>query len=68
MRVEIAGGKMLNAEEKALAPGTTITVKNLFYNMPAPREFLRTEPTELAHIASLVTHYSLAHLDKTFHL
>src|SRR2546430_752560 len=32
---------------------------------PARRKFLRTEPTELAHIASLVTHYSLAHPDKT---
>jgi DNA mismatch repair protein MutL len=67
-RVEIAGGKMLSVEEKALPSGATITVNNLFYNMPARRKFLRTEPTELAHIASLVTHYSLAHIDKTFTL
>jgi DNA mismatch repair protein MutL len=67
-RVEIAGGKMLNVEEKALPVGTTITINNLFYNMPARRKFLRTEPTELAHVASLVTHYSLAHIDKTFTL
>ncbi len=67
-RVEIAGGKMLNVEENALPPGTTITVNNLFYNVPARRKFLRTEQTELAHIASLVTHYSLAHIDKTFTL
>ena len=67
-RVEIAGGKMLSVEEKALPPGATITVNNLFYNMPARRKFLRTEPTELAHVASLVTHYSLAHIDKTFTL
>jgi DNA mismatch repair protein MutL len=67
-RVEIAGGKMLNVEEKALPAGTTIVVNNLFYNMPARRKFLRTEPTELAHVASLVTHYSLAHIDKTFTL
>jgi DNA mismatch repair protein MutL len=67
-RVEIAGGKMLNVEEKALPAGTTITINNLFYNMPARRKFLRTEPTELAHVASLVTHYSLAHIDKTFTL
>ncbi len=66
MRVEIAGGKMLRADETALTPGATVTVRDLFYNVPARRKFLRSEPTELAHIASLVTHYSLAHPDKTF--
>jgi DNA mismatch repair protein MutL len=65
-RVEVAGGKMLSADEAALAPGTQITVRDLFYNVPARRKFLRSEQTELAHIASLVTHYSLAHTDKTF--
>ncbi|HEY1337846.1 MAG TPA: DNA mismatch repair endonuclease MutL [Bryobacteraceae bacterium] len=66
--IEIAGGKMLRCEEAALAGGTAITVRDLFYNVPARRKFLRSEQTELAHIASLVTHYSLAHPDKTFHL
>ena len=66
--IEIAGGKMLRCEEAALGGGTSITVRDLFYNVPARRKFLRTEQTELAHIASLVTHYSLAHPDKTFHL
>ncbi len=67
-RVEIAGGKMLQVDEAALPRGTTITVENLFYNVPARRKFLRTDKTELAHIASLVTHYSLAHIDKSFYL
>src|SRR5436190_15789919 len=67
-RIEIAGGKMLRCDEAALGGGTAITVRDLFYNVPARRKFLRTEPTELAHIASLVTHYSLAHPDKTFQL
>ena len=67
-RIEIAGGKMLRCEETALGRGTVITVRDLFYNVPARRKFLRTEPTELAHIASLVTHYSLAHPSKTFRL
>jgi len=66
--VEIAGGKMLRCEEVARAPGTSITVRDLFYNVPARKKFLRSEQTELAHIASLVTHYSLAHPDKTFRL
>ena len=67
-RVEVAGGKMVNVVETALPGGTTITVRDLFYNVPARRKFLRTEKTELAHIASLLTHYSLAHLDKSFQL
>jgi len=65
-RIEIAGGRMLRCEEAALGGGTAITVRDLFYNVPARRKFLRTEQTELAHIASLVTHYSLAHPAKTF--
>ena len=65
-RIEIAGGKMLRCEEAALGGGTVIAVRDLFYNVPARRKFLRTEQTELAHIASLVTHYSLAHPEKTF--
>ncbi len=64
--VEIAGGKMLRCDEAALAEGTTITVRDLFYNVPARKKFLRSEPTEIAHIASLVTHYSLAHPAKSF--
>lgn len=66
--VEIAGGKMLRCDEAALTPGTSITVRDLFFNVPARKKFLRTEQTELAHIASLATHYSLAHPDKTFQL
>src|SRR3989475_4929872 len=65
-RIEIAGGKMLVCEETALGGGTVITVRDLFFNVPARRKFLRSEPTELAHIAALVTHYSLAHPDKSF--
>jgi DNA mismatch repair protein MutL len=67
-RIEITGGKMLRCEEAALGRGTSIAVRDLFYNVPARKKFLRTEQTELAHVASLVTHYSLAHPDKTFQL
>ncbi len=67
-RLQIAGGKLLTVEEAALEPGTTITVRDLFFNVPARKKFLRSEQTELAHIASLATHYSLAHPDKAFRL
>jgi DNA mismatch repair protein MutL len=66
--VEIAGGKMLRVEEIAQQGGTTITVRDLFFNVPARKKFLRSEQTEIAHIASLVTHYSLAHPSKSFTL
>jgi len=67
-RVEIAGGKIFNCDEIARGGGTAIAVRDLFFNVPARKKFLRSEQTELAHIASLVTHYSLAHPDKTFEL
>lgn len=67
-RVEIAGGKIVTCEEIARGRGTTITIRDLFFNVPARKKFLRSESTELAHIASLVTHYSLAHPGKTFEL
>src|SRR5215472_1736421 len=66
--VELAGGKILRCDEAALAGGTTMTVRDLFYNVPARKKFLRSEQTEIAHIASLVTHYSLAHPGKSFAL
>jgi len=67
-RVEIAGGKILGCDEIARGGGTSIAIRDLFFNVPARKKFLRSEQTELAHIASLVTHYSLAHPDKTFEL
>ena len=59
--IEIAGGKLLTVEEAGLPLGTSLTVRDLFFNIPARRKFLKAESTELSHIASLVTHYALAH-------
>jgi len=64
--VEIAGGRLLRCDEAALVQGSTITVRDLFYNVPARKKFLRSDQTEIAHVASLVTHYSLAHPSKSF--
>ncbi len=66
--VEIAGGKLFRCDEFPAPPGTAITVRDLFFNVPARKKFLRSDQTELAHIASLVTHYSLAHPRKAFQL
>src|SRR6266496_3876243 len=66
--VEINGGKIFRVEEAGLPAGTSITIRDLFFNTPARKKFLKAESTELSHIASLVTHYALAHPDKHFDL
>src|SRR6202140_1006970 len=66
--VEIAGGKIFRVEEAGLPTGTSIAIRDLFFNTPARKKFLKAESTELSHIASLVTHYALAHPDKHFEL
>jgi DNA mismatch repair protein MutL len=67
-RIEIAGGKILHVDDAALPNGTTIAVADLFFNTPARRKFLRSESTELAHVAALVTHYALVHPEMHFEL
>src|SRR5271169_6204423 len=66
--VEIAGGSILRVEDAGLPVGTTITINDLFFNTPARRKFLKSEQTELSHIAALVTHYALVHPTKHFEL
>ena len=66
--IEINGGKMIRVDEAGLPLGTAITIRDLFFNTPARKKFLRSESTELSHIASLVTHYALAHPEKHFEL
>ena len=67
-RVEMAGGKMLAVEDAGGPQGTTIAVRDLFFNTPARRKFLRAETTELAHVTALTTHYALAHPEIHFEL
>ncbi len=66
--LEIAGGKILRVEEAGLPLGTSLAVRDLFFNTPARKKFLKAESTELSHLASLVTHYALAHPEKHFEL
>jgi DNA mismatch repair protein MutL len=65
-RVEFAGGKLVSVKPAGLPAGTTVSVADLFYCVPARRKFLKSETTELGHIASLVTHYALANPERQF--
>src|ERR1700730_3409408 len=67
-RVEFAGGKLVGVKPAGLPAGTSVSVADLFYCMPARRKFLKSDTTELGHVASLVAHYALANPDKQFAL
>ena len=65
-RIEFAGGKLMGVKPAGLPAGTTVSVADIFYCVPARRKFLKSDTTELGHIASLVTHYALANPAKQF--
>ena len=67
-RVLIEGGRMRDVAPAARPRGTTIAVRDLFFNVPARRKFLRSEATESFHLTNLVTHYALAHPEISFTL
>ncbi len=58
--VRVEGGVIKDVRPCAMAPGTSIEVRSLFYNVPARRKFLRTTPTEWGHCQGVVSHYALA--------
>lgn len=65
-RVLIEGGRMRDVGAAARPRGTTISVRDLFFNVPARRKFLRSEATESFHLTNLITHYALAHPEIAF--
>jgi len=65
-RVVVEGGRMRDVKDAAHPQGTTIVVRDLFFNVPARRKFLRSEATETFHLTNLVTHYALAHPELAF--
>lgn len=67
-RVVIEGGRMRDVAPAARPRGTTIAARDLFFNVPARRKFLRSEATESYHLTNLVTHYALAHPEIAFTL
>ena len=67
-RVVIEGGRLIDVKDAARATGTTIAVRDLFFNTPARRKFMRSEATENYHLTTIVTHYALAHPEIAFTL
>lgn len=65
-QIIIGGGRILEVKAAARAPGTTLEVRQLFFNLPARRKFLRTEQTESAHIQHYLTLAALAFPEVAF--
>ena len=65
-QVVVTGGTISEVKAAGAAPGTSIEVRQLFFNLPARRKFLRTEETEAAHIQHYLTLAALAFPDVAF--
>ena len=66
--IRLSGSKIETQEQDSVATGTNITVKNLFFNVPARRKFLKSDQTELRHIISEFNHCALAYPEIEFNL
>jgi len=60
-RIEIAGSDVVRQEPEALPAGTNISIKNLFYNIPARRNFLKSNAVEMRHIVEEFQRIALAY-------
>jgi DNA mismatch repair protein MutL len=67
-QVIVHGGKIIDVKSAGHAPGTTVEVRQLFYNLPARRKFLRSEETERTHVQHYLTLAALAHPEVGFTL
>ena len=65
---EVWGGEEREIKPTATDDGTTISVRNLFFNVPARRQFLKTDVTELRHILRTIQYAALASTDVAFYL
>ena len=64
--VEFNGGRLVAVRDVAWPGGTEVEVKDLFFNIPARRKFLKSDATESFHITNLVQHYALANPETSF--
>jgi DNA mismatch repair protein MutL len=65
-QIVVNGGTIAEVKAAGSAPGSSVEVRQLFYNLPARRKFLRTEETEAAHIQHYLTLAALAHPEVAF--
>ena len=65
-RYQIAGGKEEGLEDTGASDGTTFLIRQLFYNVPARRKFLKTPITEASHVGDLMTRLALSHPEISF--
>ncbi|MBW1616196.1 MAG: DNA mismatch repair endonuclease MutL [Deltaproteobacteria bacterium] len=65
-KISIEGGVIKDACETGAPIGTTIEAKDLFFNIPARKKFLKTTDTETGHIADTITSFALGYYDKSF--
>lgn len=65
-RYVIEGGSEVSMEETGAPDGTTFLVRQLFYNVPARRKFLKTAMTEAGHVQDLLMHLALSHPEVAF--
>ncbi len=68
VELRIAGGEVQSRQPCGCPVGTTISVRNLFYNTPVRREYLRSEATETSALIAIVQQYALAYPEVSFHL
>ncbi len=66
--MQLENGKIVHQEKKALKGGTTVTVRNLFYNTPARRNFLRSDVTEFNHINRVLKRFFLGYPEIRFNV
>ena len=67
-RLIIEGGRLIDIKDAARDHGTTIVVRDLFFNTPARRKFMRSEATENYHLTNIVQHYALVNPEIAFKL
>lgn len=66
LRYQIHGGKEISSEEIGAPSGTTIIVRNLFYNTPARKKFMKTDATETSYIYDLMCRICMSHPEISF--
>lgn len=66
--IEVRGGQASDVSPCACAPGTTLEIRNLFFNTPVRRKYMRTVPTELGHATEAFTRIALAFPQVRFEL